>query len=1160
MSVTLFVGFGGSGGKCLEEMAKLIADDHELLEESERRHCFLLVDTDRGELEKAKENIETQLKRVKGGDPVVVAIDLAANVDFASKLVESQIGKHVEASNDQGTETPGLRALLDHWHFRRVNSRYEAFDARKLPRALKDGAGQCPAVGHLAMWHKLPELNEALDDLFGRIRNRFNEAPQLDVMLVGSLAGGTGRGCWQLLSLCVKGFFEERSISVKPLGFFMEASCFREKVDSAFHWRLDVNTLTGVSEIVAYLRNSRSEPAAIRVPHLKDPTSSQPAIDTGSWLRATQTPISSAYLFSRDSDAAAFNLKDMYGQVGRALYVGSRGPILSLQANEAVEFAGTGAGIASVPITMIRDTVRLHARKAALDHLLASDPERCAEAKGKAATLVRDISFKVSPLPTENGWSDDADGLVGRCEREYKQALDLTPVSDALNENQDIDAVCEAAAAILQNGDSDLAARVVHDQLAKATEAGFVRSLSALIRECLHSSDSPLGQADAFAGECKRRVDALCDAAFKAREQSPKSRTQDFRDYLKDRAGRVVPVIGRRWSDNEISEIEGALRGYSWDAARRRVFKEIGDRLSCLDARIERMVAAIAAARGAVEAVRTELAERAEELQAKCFLPVDNDGSDGLSAHVLHWEATRHKLNRQLRPMLVPADLANLAEAARKSNAFAAAQVVLMERILGFTEGALEGKGDSRAKQQLAEPIQSMVSRADISQAELRRRFAVLPVLESMELRFREYLNAIHGDHAETDRTQAYLESFFGRRFIMATDGREYAQIPVDELFNSLCLSLAQVTDPMLHVPSEATGGGNTPDSVTVLVPLEITEDQCQAAEKYSVGGGNTERQDGQRVRMKLREVGKYRVTNDQSLQFGILTFTQRAIALGDADPKKDPFDGLANLREWSTNPTVRTWLRRCEGDRFAADGSYWINEDNSFGIGYVMPLMLTQPWASLRWSPWIGGDEVGQHRRRVLDAVLYALIGNMDESMLADQQKFLVDARTVLGLCAAVRPSDGRTDSWTMPLLRRDEDGIWRFTRRSFVRERNEVIAAGYAWQQGRSFSTLREMIKQLGLRPDGSTQEGQQFLRAIEAERRLVQGTLLSKLEDAGPARREQLNQALVIFLENYERNYLSKRQEEQRSIEGPFLEELRARISQGASAFKWDSFAEP
>gem|GEM_PF-6357790 len=503
MSVTLFVGFGGSGGKCLARMARTMADDHELSDLARRTHFFLLVDTDRGELDTAKADIEREFSRLNGMRPVVETIDLAANVDMAFKLVEATIGSHVEQSKAAGADTKGLQSLLDHWHFKKVDSGYEAFDARRMPRPLHDGAGQIPAVGHLAMWHKLPELERKLQSLSEAMRNRGNEAPSVDMMMVGSLAGGTGRGCWQLLALRTKEFFEALHITVHPLGFFLDSSCFLEKVDPRLHWRLHVNTLTGVSETVAYLRNLMIDKMAIKVPHLVSPDPKQFAIDTSKWSEATRGPIQTAYLFSANSDSAALSKEDIEGQVGRALYACSGIPgLVSALSNEAPagSFGALGVGSASVPISDIHEFLRLHARSAAIDQLLAIDPVKCAEAKSRVESLLRGVAFKCHPDPTSAGWEDDADGLIARCKSQYLDQLDLQPIREALEENQGVEAVFDAARTILR-GDVALASRVADEllELNEAREAVFVSALGRLIHDCLSSGDSPLSQAEAFA-------------------------------------------------------------------------------------------------------------------------------------------------------------------------------------------------------------------------------------------------------------------------------------------------------------------------------------------------------------------------------------------------------------------------------------------------------------------------------------------------------------------------------------------------------------------------------------------------------------------------------------------------------------------------------------
>ena len=77
MSIELFVGFGGSGGKTLAAFARMVADDSELADQGDRKFYFLLVDTDSGDLKRAKAMIEKEFRRSANSSPVIETLDLA---------------------------------------------------------------------------------------------------------------------------------------------------------------------------------------------------------------------------------------------------------------------------------------------------------------------------------------------------------------------------------------------------------------------------------------------------------------------------------------------------------------------------------------------------------------------------------------------------------------------------------------------------------------------------------------------------------------------------------------------------------------------------------------------------------------------------------------------------------------------------------------------------------------------------------------------------------------------------------------------------------------------------------------------------------------------------------------------------------------------------
>ena len=87
MSIELFVGFGGSGGKTLAEFARMVADDSELADRGDRKFYFLLVDTDSNELKRSKATIEKEFRRTANSSPVIETFDLSHGVDRLQDLV-----------------------------------------------------------------------------------------------------------------------------------------------------------------------------------------------------------------------------------------------------------------------------------------------------------------------------------------------------------------------------------------------------------------------------------------------------------------------------------------------------------------------------------------------------------------------------------------------------------------------------------------------------------------------------------------------------------------------------------------------------------------------------------------------------------------------------------------------------------------------------------------------------------------------------------------------------------------------------------------------------------------------------------------------------------------------------------------------------------------
>jgi len=240
----IYVGFGGAGGKTLAAFAELAAQDHQLQPKLDRCYFFVLVDTDDRELHKAEARIRAALQPHCAQGALVLerlAIGMAG-VSFAEEVVFTLRGSG--------------GALKDCW-----------WHDGERPQTVPDmedttkGAGQIPLVSWFLAWRKVQEIENLVERLARAVAARDQGAspkgPQVNLTVVCSLAGGTGRGCWSLLALKIREAFKHRNYHMFPIGIFLDASVF-DWLGSDEATRVKVNSLTGISELTMWLRNDRN--------------------------------------------------------------------------------------------------------------------------------------------------------------------------------------------------------------------------------------------------------------------------------------------------------------------------------------------------------------------------------------------------------------------------------------------------------------------------------------------------------------------------------------------------------------------------------------------------------------------------------------------------------------------------------------------------------------------------------------------------------------------------------------------------------------------------------------------------------------------------------------------------------------------------------------
>ncbi len=365
-TLTIILGFGGSGGKTVAALADLMTNDPKAAKFAQDRIHVLLCDTDEGDLAKLSREVERAFNdRCPGLKLPVETFSLSSNVDAFCDLVQERTKSH-------GPES--IARMKDNWWYLGDTP----FSATGLPLSATAGAGQCPLVSQFLAWDKLREFPRVLKEIDAYARNeRHMENFSVDLVIVGSLAGGTGRGCWQTLSLKAREFFGQQGQACRPIGFFFDQSVFADVQSGRPEQgiKLKVNSLTGLSELAMWLRSDRKmaadAPNAPRerrfaLPSFENPEDRQiDALDTDRYMpeseraRVGRSPVHKAYVFTNESASVQLGSNMQVYRVVAAAIFGRIcvGQLRSADANQPARAATTATSVLYVPTSDIRKAI-----------------------------------------------------------------------------------------------------------------------------------------------------------------------------------------------------------------------------------------------------------------------------------------------------------------------------------------------------------------------------------------------------------------------------------------------------------------------------------------------------------------------------------------------------------------------------------------------------------------------------------------------------------------------------------------------------------------------------------------------------------------------------------------------------------------------------------
>lgn len=318
---TLLVGCGGSGITTLSRLNELLAGNSEMRQRIREDVSYLVIDTEEAKVAAFEDTVARQMGGA--GLPAMRLVQMTSGFVDLDEIVHPNI--------DEQHDEEALALLKKHWWCapdkRGINGNGRAFRAISVA-PITEGAGQCSPVSFMSAWNYLPKLEEDVMGLLEEIqlRNTDEDNPlgNLRVYIVTGLAGGTGRGCWNLVAFKIRQSLARFGVRTDPIGVFFDATCFQSvwpgSPGEAKSMRM--NALTGISELSAWMRLVKAPEDAYRYalpdlsrPDVKGRTDVIKVPPTGD---KEKSPVNAAYLIFGNNGACRLKDNNQYHEMAAA--------------------------------------------------------------------------------------------------------------------------------------------------------------------------------------------------------------------------------------------------------------------------------------------------------------------------------------------------------------------------------------------------------------------------------------------------------------------------------------------------------------------------------------------------------------------------------------------------------------------------------------------------------------------------------------------------------------------------------------------------------------------------------------------------------------------------------------------------------------------------
>ena len=1028
----IVIGCGGSGAKTAKKLAELTAQDPRWRYEMDEAVHFFLVDTDKNDLQEYAQGIRDAVPGVH-----VRSFHSTDGFSSAEQLV-NEFRPGLEGMSNQDRET-AIRRLSEHlWAENPRGRTFEEAKFFRMPRvdSVQEGAGQVPMVSFVAAWQAMKSssrspssLEGALAEFLQNIANvraakaagTSSPIKQFNVLLVGSVAGGTGRGCATIVALKMKEMIAAKYGQQAWIsGYFMNEDCFESVRKQEHVLPQMMNAMTGWSELSAWisLRDKGDKEIVFRLPGQISPH--DPEYDVlrpgsmvaGGYEYASATrPIDSVGIIGRISRAgnSVTTEEDIYQMLAAGLYLRiTQSSIESDLCNSSRRYFSIGTSVAEIPYYALSRYFKEEARFEVASRI--SKPMTPAEINATADRVIDLLGLGTAGLdeffdPVDDG---DANGTMRRLTQALKVTTE-TRLQDVRKQMkaQSIAKSTEALTKALDDADlADLSQEVGREYLRCLVEqlsrAGNVTSKAAgrglivdAISEVLLGSaalpaEGVLGATgsvkatEQVATAVRQRIDALLAPngplssdriAERISEHGKKAR--QWLEESKKRNG-FLGVVGKHYEQTEIDDVCRAasfeLRGLYARALLQALASESSTdvhQANGLFREVKVRLQAIVTVSGGIARTIADIADEnvpsEESLRDQAGnLFADRDNLKASLANTTDTEAG-YMLRRPIRPLRPVVGSLTLD----------------WTKLAGVVRAMYEPDRDADSGGNARGDTVNL--RAAFMQANFKRegqdvmKTLTLPrVLRELVLPWEVYLSNLHlTDQDKYKDVEQRFTKFFGvaprakgDTVRLRTDGSTEGLLDAageDFMLLGLATVAARTCRPFWRTKRDI---GDAP-VITVQVPVKLSEGDNDSRTNSWVNVIKGSANIASNTNVKL-----YSNRGSDEQQFNpyvLVVYTAASVS---------DINDVTSLDAWQRDPRLHRCLKNAESSfplmPFRGDSEMW---EGYRGSGFTTPLYLKPEVRKARWAPWLKGDDTdgndgGQSKHRIVRALAYGVVG----------------------------------------------------------------------------------------------------------------------------------------------------------------------------------------